>query len=185
MEFILLCFFFARAKQDACVDKLDKFMRGDAYGKGGDHIHGRRPQDGMLTPSYTPGSASILQPGAGLLNRNCNNGNGVQPMPPTYQRQGSNESGKGSYSSDKEMGGVGTNGFCNGVGGGGGGGAISVANPVALHRYLSCASRLLFLWSSSILLLLFLFLAFRIFTRHPFHFFFFVWYTYGSQVFGF
>nr|SVE79312.1 EOG090X00FC [Daphnia magna] len=119
--------------QDACVDKLDKFMRGDAYGKGGDHIHGRRPQDGMLTPSYTPGSASILQPGAGLLNRNCNNGNGVQPMPPTYQRQGSNESGKGSYSSDKEMGGVGTNGFCNGVGGGGGGGAISVANPVALH----------------------------------------------------
>nr|SVE79940.1 EOG090X00FC [Daphnia magna] len=122
--------------QDACVDKLDKFMRGDAYGKGGDHIHGRRPQDGMLTPSYTPGSASILQPGAGLLNRNCNNGNGVQPMPPTYQRQGSNESGKGSYSSDKEMGGVGTNGFCNGVGGGGGGGAISVANPVALHSPL-------------------------------------------------
>nr|SVE78682.1 EOG090X00FC [Daphnia lumholtzi] len=122
--------------QDACVDKLDKFMRGDAYGKGGDHIHGRRPQDGMLTPSYTPGSASILQPGAALLNRNCNNGNGVQPVPPTYQRQGSNESGKGSYSSDKEMGGVGTNGFCNGVGGGGGGGAISVANPVALHSPL-------------------------------------------------
>nr|SVE72758.1 EOG090X00FC [Ceriodaphnia reticulata] len=116
--------------QDACVDKLDKFMRGDAYGKG-DHIHGRRLPDGMLTPSYTPGSASILQPGAGLMNRNCNNGNGGPPVP--YQRQGSNESGKGSYSSDKEMGGIGSNGFCNGGGGGGGGGAISVANPVALH----------------------------------------------------
>jgi hypothetical protein len=134
------------------VDKLDKFMRGDAYGKG-DHIHGRRPQDGVLTPSYTPGSASILQPGATILNRNCNNGNGVQPVPPSYQRQGSNESGKGSYSSDKEMGGIGSNGFCNGVGGGGGGGAISVANPVALHRYLSCASRLLFLWSLSVFIL--------------------------------
>jgi hypothetical protein len=129
------------------VDKLDKFMRGDAYGKF-DHVHGRRPQDGVLTPSYTPGSASILQPGATMLSRNCNNnGNGVQPVPPSYQRQGSNESGKGSYSSDKEMGGIGSNGFCNGVGVGGGGGAISVANPVALHRYLSCASRLLFLWS--------------------------------------
>ena len=134
------------------MDKLDKFMRGDAYGKG-DHIHGRRPQDGVLTPSYTPGSASILQPGATILNRNCNNGNGVQPVPPSYQRQGSNESGKGSYSSDKDMGGIGSNGFCNGVGGGGGGGAISVANPVALHRYLSCASRLLFLWSSSVFIL--------------------------------
>ncbi len=119
-------------------------MRGDTFGKGGDHIHGRRLPDGMLTPSYTPGSASILQPGAGLMSRNCNNGNGGQPVP--YQRQGSNESGKGSYSSDKEMGGIGSNGFCNGVGGGGGGGAISVANPVALHRYLSCASRLLFLF---------------------------------------
>ncbi len=131
------------------MDKLDKFMRDDAYGKF-DHIHGRRPQDGVLTPSYTPGSASILQPGATMLSRNCNNngnGNGVQPVPPSYQRQGSNESGKGSYSSDKEMGGIGSNGFCNGVGVGGGGGAISVANPVALHRYLSCASRLLFLWS--------------------------------------
>ena len=137
------------------MDKLDKFMRGDAYGKG-DHIHGRRPQDGVLTPSYTPGSASILQPGATILNRNCNNGNGVQPVPPSYQRQGSNESGKGSYSSDKDMGGIGSNGFCNGVGGGGGGGAISVANPVALHRYLSCASRLLFLWSSSVFILVFI-----------------------------
>lgn len=116
-------------------------MRGDLYGKG-DYLHGRRPQDGMLTPSYTPGSSSILQPGAGLMSRNCvNNGNGGQPV--QYHRQGSNESGKGSYSSDKEMGGNGgSNGFCNGVGGGGGG-AISVANPVALHRYLSCASRLL------------------------------------------
>lgn len=114
-------------------------MRGDLYGKGNDHV--RRPQDGNLTPSYTPGSASILQPGAALINRNCNNGNGGQP---SYQRQGSNESGKGSYSSDKDMGGDGSNGFCNGVGGGGG--AISVANPVALHRYLSCASRLLFLF---------------------------------------
>ncbi|XP_046443152.1 NAD(+) hydrolase sarm1-like isoform X4 [Daphnia pulex] len=72
--------------QDACVDKLDKFMRGDAYGKF-DHVHGRRPQDGVLTPSYTPGSASILQPGATMLSRNCNNnGNGVQPVPPSYQR---------------------------------------------------------------------------------------------------
>nr|SVE93439.1 EOG090X00FC [Scapholeberis mucronata] len=115
--------------QDACVDKLDKFMRGDLYGKG-DHLHGRRPQDGMLTPSYTPGSASILQPGASLMSRNCNNGNSGQQV--QYQRQGSNESGKGSYSSDKEMGIGGSNGFCNGVGGGGG--AISVANPVALHR---------------------------------------------------
>nr|SVE92212.1 EOG090X00FC [Megafenestra aurita] len=122
--------------QDACVDKLDKFMRGDLYGKGNDHV--RRPQDGNLTPSYTPGSASILQPGAALINRNCNNGNGGQP---SYQRQGSNESGKGSYSSDKDMGGDGSNGFCNGVGGGGG--AISVANPVALHRAVSpsCAQR--------------------------------------------
>ena len=121
-------------------------MRGDVYGKGGDPIHGRRLPDGMLTPSYTPGSASILQPGAGLLSRNCNNGNGGQPIP--YQRQGSNESGKGSYSSDKEMGGIGNNGLCNGVGGGGGGGAISVANPIALcNRYLSCASRLLYLFS--------------------------------------
>lgn len=130
--------------KDACVDKLDKFMRGDAYGKV-DHLHGRRPQDGILTPSsFTPGSASILQPGAGLLSRNCNNGNGGQSV--SYQRQGSNESGKGSYSSDKELGGGGgSNGFCNGVGGGGGGGAITVANPVALHRYLSCASRLFLL----------------------------------------
>jgi hypothetical protein len=40
---------FAMTKQDAYVGKLDKFMRGDAYGKF-DQIHGRRMQDGVLTP---------------------------------------------------------------------------------------------------------------------------------------
>ncbi|EFX77225.1 hypothetical protein DAPPUDRAFT_247970 [Daphnia pulex] len=53
------------------------FLSGDAYGKF-DHIHGRRPQDGILTPSYTPRSASIIQPGATILSRNYNDGNGVQ-----------------------------------------------------------------------------------------------------------
>lgn len=105
--------------QDACVEKLEKFMRGDAFSpmKPGDnhygpaHGHGRdRPPNGILTPVGTPGSASILPCGggsSGLMNRGA----------PYLYRANSNESGKGSYSSDKE------NGVCNGGGGGGLGGS--------------------------------------------------------------
>jgi len=71
--------------QDACVEKVDKFMRGDSYGKA-DH-YGRRPA-GDMTPSGTPGSCSIIPPG------------GRQPI---LYRANSNESGKASYSSDKDM----------------------------------------------------------------------------------
>jgi len=71
--------------QDACVEKVDKFMRGDSYGKA-DH-YGRRPA-GDMTPSGTPGSCSTVPP--------C----GRQPI---LHRANSNESGKGSYSSDKDM----------------------------------------------------------------------------------
>lgn len=93
------------------MDKLDKFMRGDAFGKA-DVYHGR----GHMTPSGTPGSNSILPAGAG--------------RPPNFQRTNSNESGKGSYSSDKDVhyaAGAVVNGTGNGAdtgGGGGGGGPL-------------------------------------------------------------
>ena len=67
------------------MEKVDKFMRGDSYGKA-DH-YGRRPA-GDMTPSGTPGSCSIIPPG------------GRQPI---LYRANSNESGKASYSSDKDM----------------------------------------------------------------------------------
>ena len=67
------------------MEKVDKFMRGDSYGKA-DH-YGRRPA-GDMTPSGTPGSCSTVPP--------C----GRQPI---LHRANSNESGKGSYSSDKDM----------------------------------------------------------------------------------
>ena len=110
-------------------------MRGDAYGKTEQHLHGgqRRHNDGMLTPIYTPSAGSILQSGSGAMTRSATNGGCTGSQPILYQRQGSNESGKGSYSSDKELGGGGNIGLCNGFGGGAGG-AISVANPIALHR---------------------------------------------------
>jgi len=91
--------------QDACVDKLDKFMRGDAYGKGdpGSTYHpAGRCLPGNMTPSGTPGSNSILPPGG---------------RPHNFQRTNSNESGKGSFSSDKEL-----HFPCNGNAGGDGGG---------------------------------------------------------------
>lgn len=91
--------------QDACVDKLEKFMRGDT-GKPDQAIyHGmNRRQEGNLTPSGTPGSNSVLP----------SNGRA-----PNIQRTISNESGKGSYSSDKDV--HYPNAICNGSSTAGGG----------------------------------------------------------------
>ena len=80
-------------------------MRGDAYGKGdpaSTYHPGGRCLPGNMTPSGTPGSNSILPPGG---------------RPHNFQRTNSNESGKGSFSSDKEL-----HYPCNGNAGGDGGG---------------------------------------------------------------
>ena len=98
--------------QDACVDKLDKFMRSEVNKEhsGSNNMHGgvgRKHPDGYMTPTGTPGSS---YPTCGMM-MSRNGG-----APPTLLRANSNESGKGSYSSDKDI------VVCNGGGGGGGGG---------------------------------------------------------------
>ncbi|XP_046680809.1 NAD(+) hydrolase sarm1 isoform X4 [Homalodisca vitripennis] len=68
--------------QDACVDKLERFMRGEMNMRGDGPMRGVGAMSNSSKGDVTPGTPSIVR------------------APPTYQRMHSNESGKGS---DKDV----------------------------------------------------------------------------------
>ncbi|XP_023021879.1 sterile alpha and Armadillo motif isoform X14 [Leptinotarsa decemlineata] len=69
--------------QDACVDKLERFMRGEANPRCGDNLLNRVGLKGDITPG-TPSNPSLVR------------------QPPNYQRMHSNDSGSGK-GSDKDV----------------------------------------------------------------------------------
>ncbi|XP_066941139.1 NAD(+) hydrolase sarm1 isoform X3 [Macrobrachium rosenbergii] len=71
--------------QDACVDKIERFMRGECNVKGEGQL-GRYVGGSLVGGMATPGTPSTLPRG-----------------PPIYQRTTSTESGKGSSCSDKDF----------------------------------------------------------------------------------
>jgi len=108
------------------VDKLDKFMRSEVikehpngnlgHGANGRTSGGKHMDNGgYMTPTSTPGST---HPGAsGLMMTSPASRGGTNPIgTPAFHRENSTDStGKGSFSSDKDI------VVCNGGGGGGGG----------------------------------------------------------------
>ena len=106
--------------QDACVDKLVRFMVAESSMNAGGRVGGSGlvpVRDGNITPGTpsTAGSMSSLVP-AGLPGA----GHGTRSLPfPVYNRTQSNESGKGSSCSDDIVGSSGPSSKVNGVAGGG------------------------------------------------------------------